>query len=143
MKLKRFVGAAISACVICLVPIAQTAQAAEPYSVVAPLYEIADVTTSSLRINGTSAYCKSTVDNSSAVKITAEQTLQKQGFLWTWGTYDGTEWTKTVYSNTLAMSNTKTGLSSGKYRLKTVFTLTDKDGKTEKITVYSDEKSVG
>ena len=76
-------------------------------------------------------------------KIVAEQTLQKQGFLWTWGTYDGTEWTKTVYSNTLAMSNTKSSLSSGKYRLKTVFTLTDKDGKTEKITVYSDEKSVG
>ena len=74
-------------------------------------------------------------------KIVAEQTLQKQGFLWT--SYDGTEWTKTVYSNTLAMSNTKSSLSSGKYRLKTVFTLTDKDGKTEKITVYSDEKSVG
>lgn len=30
-----------------------------------------------------------------------------------------------------------------KYRLKSVFTLTDKNGKTEKITVYSDEKSVG
>lgn len=36
----------------------------------------------------------------------------------------------------------KQHLSSGKYRLKTVFTLTDKNGKTETITVYSDEKSV-
>ncbi len=40
------------------------------------------------------------------------------------------------------MSNTKTGLKSGKYRLKTIFTLTDKYGKTETITVYSDERSV-
>lgn len=30
-----------------------------------------------------------------------------------------------------------------KYRLKSVFMLTDKNGETEKITVYSDEKSVG
>ncbi len=47
-----------------------------------------------------------------------------------------------VYSNTLTMSNTKTGLSGGKYRLKTEFTLTDKNGETENIIVYSDEKSV-
>ena len=67
----------------------------------------------------------------------------KQGFLWTWSTYDGAEWTKTVYSDTPAMSTAKTGLTSGKYRLKTIFTLTDKNGKTEKITVYSDEKSIG
>ena len=77
------------------------------------------------------------------VKITAEQYLQKQGILWIWSTYDSAEWTKTVYSNVLTVSNTKTGLSSGKYRLKTVFTFTDKQGKTETITVYSDEKSVG
>jgi len=76
------------------------------------------------------------------VKIVAEQYLQKQGFLWIWTTYDGAEWIKTVYSNTLAMSNTKTGLSSGKYRLKTIFTLTDEQGETETITVYSDEKRV-
>lgn len=76
------------------------------------------------------------------VEITAEQYLQKQGFLWIWSTYDGAEWTKTVYTNTLSMSNTKTGLSSGKYRLKTIFTLTGKQGETETITVYSDVKSV-
>lgn len=39
-------------------------------------------------------------------------------------------------------SNTKYELESGNYRLKTVFTLTDKQGKTETITVYSDEKTV-
>lgn len=143
MQFKKFVGAAISACVICFIPITHTAQAAEPYSIVAPLYDIATYTNSMMSISGSNATCRSTADSDSAVKITAVQTLQKQGFLWSWSKYDGAEWTKTVYSNTLAMSNTKTGLSSGKYRLKTVFTLTDKNGETEKITVYSDEKSVG
>lgn len=115
-----------------------------PTGIVQPYYEKASKATSTLSISGTTAICESYIKgNSDVVKIVAEQYLQKQGFLWIWSTYDGAEWTKTVYSNTLAMSNTKTGLSSGKYRLKTVFTLTDKDGKTEKITVYSDEKSVG
>lgn len=115
-----------------------------PIVAVQPYYEITINANSVLFINGTTADCQSSVKGYSDVtKITAVQTLQKQGFLWSWSKYDGTEWTKTVYTNTLAMSNTKTGLSSGKYRLKTVFTLTDKDGKTEKITVYSDEKTVG
>lgn len=111
---------------------------------VQPLYEMANEATSTLSINGTTATCKSTLSgNSDVTKIVAVQTLEKQGFLWIWGTYDDTTWTKTVYSNTITMSNTKTGLSSGKYRLKTVFTLTNKQGKTETITVYSDEKDVG
>ncbi len=112
-------------------------------STVQPYYEMTYEAKSELVINGTTATCKSTIKAYSDVtKIEAEQYLQKQGFLWIWTTYDGAEWTKTVYSNTLVMSNTKTGLSSGKYRLKTIFTLTDKNGKTEKITVYSDEKRV-
>lgn len=115
-----------------------------PTGIVQPYYEMANEPTSTLSISGTTAICESYIKGySDVVKITAVQTLQKQGFLWSWSKYDGAEWTKTVYSNTLAMSNTKTGLSSGKYRLKTVFTLTDKNGETEKITVYSDEKSVG
>lgn len=108
-----------------------------------PYYEKAYDATSKLTISGTTATCKSYVrGDSEVIKISAEQYLQKQGVLWIWSTYDGAEWTKTVYSNTLTMSNTKTGLSSGKYRLKTIFTLTDKQGETETITVYSDEKSV-
>ena len=114
-----------------------------PIVAVQPYYEKAINANSGLFINGTTADCKSSVNGySDVVKITAVQTLQKQGFLWSWSKYDGAEWTKTVYTNTLAMSNTKAGLSSGKYRLKTVLTFTDKQGKTETITVYSDEKSV-
>lgn len=108
-----------------------------------PYYEEATDVKSLLYINGTTATCKSKiVGEADVVKITATQYLQKQGFLWIWTTYDGAEWTKTVYSNTLTMSNTKTGLTSGRYRLKTDFTLTDKNGKTETVTVYSDERSV-
>lgn len=114
-----------------------------PIVAVQPYYEKAINANSALFINGTTADCKSSVKGySDVVKITAEQYLQKQGFLWIWTTYDGAEWTKTGYSNVLTMSNTKTSLSGGKYRLKTIFTLTDKNGKTETITVYSDKKSV-
>lgn len=142
MQAKKIISAALAA-ILCFVPLTHTAAvAAEPYGIVSPLYEIADETRSVLQISGSTAYCKSTVIQSSAVKITAEQYLQKQGFLWLWSTYDDAEWTKTVNMSSISMSNTKSGLGSGKYRLKTVFTLTDKQGKTETITVYSDEKSV-
>lgn len=143
MQLQKLIGAALAA-VLCITPVTQaTAAAAEPYSIVSPLYEIAHDAWSNLGINGTRASCTSDAEGRSAVKITAEQYLQKQGFLWIWSTYDGTEWTKTVNANTISMSNSKSGLTSGKYRLKTVFTLTDKYGKSETITVYSDEKTVG
>ena len=112
--------------------------------VVQPYYEKAKTAKSELYISGTTATCKSKVEGDPDVtKIVAVQTLEKQGFLWIWGTYDDTTWTNTVYSNTIFMSNTKYSLSSGKYRLKTVFTLTDKNDKTETITVYSEEKTVG
>ena len=40
------------------------------------------------------------------------------------------------------MSNSKNGLSSGTYRLKTVFVLKSSDGKTETATAYSDEQTI-
>lgn len=114
-----------------------------PTNTAQPYYEMVSKAESKLSINDTTATCESILrGDPDVVKIVAEQYLQKQGFLWIWSTYDDAEWTKTVYTNSLAMSNTKTGLSSGKYRLKTIFTLTDKQGETETITVYSDKKSV-
>ena len=101
-----------------------------PTSIVQPYYEKANDAKSKLYTNDTTADCESYVrGDSDMVKITATQYLRRQGFLWT-------------YTNTLAMSNTKTGLSSGKCRVKTVFTLTAKLGDNETITVYSDEKTV-
>lgn len=109
---------------------------------VEPYYDIQVWTDTDLKIQNRTATCYSSVSADNVVKITAEQTLQIQGFLWSWSTYDNTTWTKTVNSGTLSMSNTKSGLEDGKYRLKTVFTLTDKDGKTKTITVYSSEEDV-
>ncbi len=114
-----------------------------PVGVVQPYYEKVNDAKSKLFINGTTATCESLVEgHSDVVEITAVQYLEKQGFLWSWSTYDDTTWTKTVNARTLTMSNTKTGLANGKYRLRTVFTLTDKNGKSEKIKIYSDEKTV-
>ena len=111
--------------------------------IVQPYYEITNDAQSKLIISGTTATCKSTANGKPDVtKIVAVQTLEKQGFLWFWDTYDDTAWTTTANSKMLTMSNTKSGLESGNYRLKTVFTLTDKQGKTETITVYSDEKAI-
>lgn len=108
-----------------------------------PYYEKAREAKSELTINGTTATCESTVrGNPDVVKIVAVQTLEKQGNRQTWDTYNGTTWTKTAYSNSLTVSHTKPGLEGGKYRLKTVFTLTDEDGGTETITVYSSEEDV-
>lgn len=74
------------------------------------------------------------------ISITVEQTLQKQGFLWIWSKYDDeSEWTDTVEDNWTDVYNYKTVTESGKYRLKSVVTVTNEDGKSEKITVYSDE----
>lgn len=141
MQLKKILTSVLSAVVLCATPVTQAAAAAaEPYSIVSPLYEIADGAWAELSFSGSSAICKSVAKSDNALKITAVQTLERQGFLWIWSTY-GDPWTKTVYANSITMSNTRS-VSGGKYRLKTVFTLTDSQGKTETITVYSSERSV-
>lgn len=121
-----------------------TASAATiPDGTIQPYYEKAYKATSELSISGTTATCTSRVQgDSDVIKIVAVQTLEKQGFLWIWSTYNNTVWIKTVYINAILMSNTKSGLASGKYRLKTEFTLTSSDGTSETITVYSDDKKV-
>lgn len=73
----------------------------------------------------------------------SEKAIEKySGWFWIWNSVDGASWTKTVNTNSISMSNSKSGLSSGTYRLKSVFTLTSSSGKTETITIYSTEKSI-
>lgn len=110
---------------------------------IVPLYEIVNDTTSRLTISGTTATCKSTATGDLIQSITAEQTLQKYWGLWIWNEVDNASWTKTVNGSSISMSNTKSGLDSGTYRLQTEFTVTTSDGKTETVTVYSEEKTVG
>ncbi len=129
---------------MCLSLSATVSAQAIPVNFIQPYYELAMDAKSYLDISGTTATCISQTDGmSGVVKIVIDQYLQKQGFLWIWSTYDGAEWSETKYLDSHAIINTKSGLTSGKYRLKSIFTLTDKNGDTETFTVYSDEVTVG
>ncbi len=111
---------------------------------ISPTYEIARNPTSSLSISGKTASCKSEADgDNTVVSITVEQTLEKySGWLWIWDNVDDASWSKTVSRNSIDFSNTKSDLNSGTYRLKSVFTLTNSSGKTETITIYSEEETI-
>lgn len=106
------------------------------------LYEIANDASSNLSIVDRTAYCISTTTGNNAVRITVTQTLQKHWGLWFWEDVKGAKWTGTNAYNSICLSNSKDGLDSGTYRVKSVFTLTNKDGKSETITIYSDEKKI-
>lgn len=99
---------------------------------------------SKLLISGTTATCKSvyTSDNDNVTKVVMTQSLEKQGFFWTWSKVGG-EWTKTSDGGSIALTNTVSGLDKGTYRVKTVFTVTDKNGKEETIPLYSTTEKVG
>jgi len=96
-----------------------------------------------LVISGGTATCTSTFvaegDDVSRVEIT--QSLEKHSFLWTWETVGG-EWSKNTDGSFVSFTNKVSELSNGTYRVKTVFNVTAKNGKTEKTTLYSAEKSV-
>lgn len=105
------------------------------------LYDIASTSDGSmLNITGTTATCISKISildtNVSSVKIT--QTLEKQGFLWIWGTYDG-PWTKTL-TKSGNLTTKVYNLPRGTYRVKSVFVITLKDNISQTITLYSDTK---
>lgn len=141
---KKFIATFLLA-LLCFSAIQPITYAAAPTSAVSPAepcYSADAWTDTLLNMQGNTATCFSTIQANDTVAITAKQTLQKQGFLWIWGNVDGASWTKTVSANCLSMSNTVTGLDSGLYRLKTVFTLTLSSGKTATITVYSNEQTV-
>lgn len=146
MKFKKILAIVLTA--LCLFAAVGTVACADavsnPDDVISPAYEYADSVSSRLYISEQTATCRSDADGCNVVSITVEQTLEKHsGWFWIWNSVDGANWTKTVNLNSISMSNTKSGLSSGTYRLKSVFTLTSSSGKTETITVYSDEKKVG
>lgn len=146
MVFKRVMAMVLAAVCLCL-SFSVSVSAQTTYSIidagVSPAYENEYNPTSRLSINGQTAYCTSKTDGVNAVRITVKQTLEKySGWLWIWNDVDGASWTKTVNLSSISVSNTKSGLSSGTYRLKSVFTLTTSDGETETITVYSAERAV-
>ena len=146
MKLKKFLALTLSAIMICSV--ANISVFAEDTShiitdEVSLTYENARDASSSLPISSNTARCDSSYEgNSDVVQISAQQTLQKYWGLWIWNDVEGASWSDTTSGRIFSLHNTKSGLSNGTYRIKTTFTLTNKQGKTETITVYSSEKIV-
>lgn len=147
MRIKKIIAVALTAaCVSACFSTNVSAKDITTYSLVnsvSPLYDIANSAYSRLTVAGTKAECLSEANGENIVKIFVEQSLQKySGWFWIWDDVDGASWTKTENKSSVSLLNTKSGLTSGTYRVKSVFTLTDKNGKMETITIYSDEKTV-
>ncbi len=105
-------------------------------------YAIASNPSSTLSISGNSATLTSTTNGKNAISITVEHTLQKRSGLWSWNAVDNATWSKTANTNTIRLTSSKKALTSGTYRVKSTFTLTNSSGQTEVITIYSSEKTV-
>ena len=145
MKLKRKIALVLSAVMLCS-SVSTTAFAETTSHIedeIAPAYVYAFDVSNNLVISSGTAKCSSScIGTSDVVKVSVEQTLQKFWGLWIWNDVSGAEWTKTVNYSTTTLSSTKSGLDSGTYRVKSVFELTDQNGETETITIYSDEVTI-
>ena len=109
---------------------------------IAPYYETAFDAVSTLTLSGKTVKCESKLIGHSDVKsCKVVQTLEKKWGLWIWNEVDGASWSHIISGSSGKVTNSKSGLESGTYRLKSVFTLTTLNGETETITVYSDEKT--
>ena len=96
--------------------------------------------TSELTISGTTATCKSTATGiSSVTQIIGDMYLMKYTSS---GWQDIDAWRLQVSGRYYSNTKTKTGLSSGNYRLRTEFTVTTSSGATETETKYSGVKVV-
>ncbi len=96
---------------------------------------------STLSISGTTATCSSGATGyyGETTKISVSQILQKQNF---WGDWEKVErWDETDYGFKCDATNYAYNLSSGKYRLRSVFTVYV-DGDSEVITKDSYENTV-
>ena len=147
MHFKRMLIAVLTAaclCVCCAVPASAQSLYSASDDEISLCYEIANNPTSNLNILGQTAYCVSETTGVNTSSISVEQKLERySGWFSIWNTVDGAEWSDTTTSNCISLYNNISGLYSGTYRLKSVFTLTSSSGKSEKITIYSSEKTVG
>lgn len=105
-----------------------------------PRYQYITVADCVLIINGNQAICTSKATTSAgSTSITVTQYLEKKT-LWWWD-YVG-KWSKTTYdTNICETSNTKNGLASGTYRLRTVYTVWH-GSSSEEIEKISAEKTI-
>ena len=126
----------------CTTAFAETNETLAVSDSISPAYDLASSARADLLIENLTAYCTSYARGDGVTRITVTQTLQKYWGLWIWTGVDGAEWSKTVNDSTIILSSTKSGLDSGTYRVMSVFKLTNKNGKTETVTVYSSEKTI-
>ena len=134
MRFKKSLAFILSAVIMCSA-VSTSAFAEEKSQIVvdeiSPAYEIAYTASSTLHISSNTAECKSTCDGKNdVIQISVEQTLQQFWGLWIWNDVDGASWSTTKSGSSISVVNNKSGSFSGTYRLKSVFTLTDKNGKT-------------
>lgn len=96
-----------------------------------------------LMISGNTATCTSkySASGDAVSEIIITQSLEKHCYLWVWETVGG-EWSTSSDGRYISFTNKVSGLSSGTYRVKTVFDATGTNGKTESATLYSAEKSI-
>jgi len=86
-------------------------------------YSYTTSATSTLTITSGTAYCKSTAKgNSTVTEIDAVQYLEKKSGS-NWVAVSGGTWSGSANTRVLNMSNSKSNLSGGTYRLRTVFTV--------------------
>ena len=91
---------------------------------VSPNYLYTGDVTCQLKISGGTESCCSNITGSKSVtKIVGSQYLEKKNSDGDWETVTGCSWSKTANSRTLKLENTKSGLDSGTYRLRAVFTV--------------------
>lgn len=97
-----------------------------------------------LTVTSTNVTCTSFMSQSggSIKSIKGTQTLEKRNSSNSYSAVSGKTWTETTNSTYLCISESVSGLSAGTYRLKTVFTVTLSNGKTETTTVYSVARTV-
>lgn len=116
---------------------------AQPFDYgISVMYEIAQSPSVTLTIENKTAYCTSLTTGFNAASISVTQTLEKYWGLWIWNDVKDASWSDHVNAGSIYLSTSKSGLDSGTYRVKSVFTLTDKNGKSETFTIYSDEQKI-
>ena len=110
-----------------------------PVELILEEYQYTSSISSSLYISNNTASCESTVIGFSglATRVEITQTLQKKSGN-SWNFY--TSWVKNYYTWYGMLTTTKSGLSSGTYRLKTVAKVYSGNS-YETITIYSNTAS--
>lgn len=106
-----------------------------------PTYSYTSSCSSELSISAKTATCKSSITGyyNKTTEIAVKQYLQKKNSSDKWE--DVCSWNDTINSFKGSVTNTKSSLSSGTYRLKTVFTVYAGTA-SETVYAYSNEKTI-